>query len=284
MHKWKLYFAAVIVIGLLAMHQSVQAQLLEDRGKLKTAKVKRDGFRAFKKQVIKPKKVNRRPDVVKPWPVPFTKELAGKYPAKKVIPRFTPETAGRGTKYDVQPRFSPARVVEKVKVSSIRYSTPPDYIDYPAGGKKGFMATFVVRFKSYRLAQGDDAHFAGPQVKRHLGPSNYVGGDNSTVESYQKFLSRGGNKSPYAGRTDYLLNVKKQRIVKNAHPSANYLNAKYNDSRLVRTSKRKINVVWVRIFGNKTRPDGVNQKVRKAKFDKDEKDIWYNEPREYTRK
>ena len=77
--------------------------------------------------------------------------------------------------------------------------------------------------------------------------------------------------------------TKKHKIPHDAHPSANYLTAKYDDSAWVREAKRKTSVTWVRVFGNKNEPKGVSKKPKKAKFDKDEAEIWNNEGREYTR-
>ena len=104
----------------------------------------------------------------------------------------------------------------------------------------------------------------------------HVGDHNQNIKSYKKFTNRNLRFSPNAQMANYELKTKKMSKKSQMHPSANYLSAKYYKSRTVRNTKRKFNVVWVRTFGNKIQPDAVKKKTKKAKFDKDEIEIWNN--------
>ena len=67
---------------------------------------------------------------------------------------------------------------------------------------------------------------------------------------------------------------------KNMHPSVKYLSAKYVPNKLIRKGLRKWSVFWVRLNGGKETPKGTKDIAKKPKFDKKEKDIWNNKPRE----
>jgi hypothetical protein len=67
---------------------------------------------------------------------------------------------------------------------------------------------------------------------------------------------------------------------KNMHPSVKYLSAKYVPSKFIRKGLRKWNVFWVRLNSGKVDPSGARNFAKKPKFDKKEKDIWNNKPRE----
>ncbi|MEQ8713491.1 MAG: hypothetical protein RIC80_10760 [Cyclobacteriaceae bacterium] len=58
------------------------------------------------------------------------------------------------------------------------------------------------------------------------------------------------------------------------HPSASYVYGKRASSPSQKELFRKLNVVWVRVNGNKVQPDSVKDKPEKLKFDKKEKDLW----------
>ncbi|WP_109831381.1 hypothetical protein [Reichenbachiella versicolor] len=76
--------------------------------------------------------------------------------------------------------------------------------------------------------------------------------------------------------------TRKPKKPKDAHPSANYIAAKHATP-AIRNVRRKTSITWVRVFGNKTQPNGVKKQPKKVKFDKDEAEIWNNKEREYTR-
>lgn len=214
----------------------------------------------------------------------YTQEHAGQQGGKFYEPRYTQEHAGQGyDKVKVNPRFT-IRDKSKNKPVRPRYSKPPAYVTNPASGqRKGFMPTIQLFQPKPRYKQGKESQFFGPSVKPVYRSSNSMAKHNKSIESYQKHIAKGGEKGPYHDQTSHLVKTKKMKKPKNAHPSANYLSAKYNNSASVRNSKRKFNITWVRTFGNKTQPKGVKKKPEKSKFDKDEKDIWNNKEREYTR-
>jgi hypothetical protein len=58
------------------------------------------------------------------------------------------------------------------------------------------------------------------------------------------------------------------------HPSASYVYGKRASSPSQKELFRKLNVLWVRVNGNKAQPDSVRDKPEKLKFDKKEKDLW----------
>lgn len=329
----RVLFLAIFLFG-LALAESAEAQLLEDINKLKTERRARRPFIRSKKNISKPQKTGKKPDVEKVFPVPFSKEnagefrkiriapkftkknageyhfrtrapritrenagefrgrrvaprftkhIAGRYRNMTVIPKTTQDQAGQGyEKWRANPRYS-IRDKSSYKVVNVRPTA--SYADRSAAGRKaGFLPNFqLIGQKNAKYKPGKESDAIGPKVPATYNPSHSVAEHNKTLASYQKYLSRSRKKSPHHEQTNYLARMKKMHKVKDAHPSANYLSAKYDGSALIREVKRKTSVTWVRIFGNKTQPDGVIKNNKKAKFDKEEKNIWNNEEREYTR-
>lgn len=201
---------------------------------------------------------------------------AGQVKGKKISPRFTQTNAGEVSK-KVKPRYSEWKQAGKVVVVKPRFTTPPTYSrTKPAGNrKKGFLSDFNLYRKPAKHKAGPNSQYAGTMKNKYQKPLA-VGDHNQNIKSYTKFKNRNLMFSPNAQMANYELKTKKMRKKSKMHPSANYLSAKYYKSRTVRNTKRKFNVVWVRMHGNKIQPDAVKKKPKKAKFDKDEIDIWNN--------
>lgn len=58
------------------------------------------------------------------------------------------------------------------------------------------------------------------------------------------------------------------------HPSVAYVSGKRINSRKLRKEWRELNIVWVRLHGNKEIAKGVKEGPDKPKYDKKERDIW----------
>lgn len=216
---------------------------------------------------VKGKKVNPR----------FTVANAGNVKSKKISPRYTQTNAGEVKGKKINPRYSQWKQVGKVQVIKPRFTVPPTYSrTKPAGNRnKGFLPNFNLYRKPAKHKAGPNSQYAGVMKNKYQKPLP-VGDHNQNIKSYTKFSNRNMRFSPNAEMANYELKTKKRRKKSNMHPSANYLSAKYYKSRSVRNTKRKFNVVWVRMNGNKIQPDAVKKKTKKAKFDKDEIDIWNN--------
>lgn len=202
---------------------------------------------------------------------------AGQVKGKRINPRFTQTNAGQVKGKNIKPRYSEWKQAGKVVLVSPRFTTPPTYSrTKPAGNrKKGFLPNLNLYRKPTRYKAGPNSQYAGTMKNKYQKPLD-VGKHNHNIKSYTKFSNRNLLFSPNAQMANYELKTKKMRKKSKMHPSANYLSAKYYKSRTVRTTKRKFNVFWVRMNGNKIQPDAVKKKTKKAKFDKDEIDIWNN--------
>jgi len=179
----------------------------------------------------------------KKWTKPFIIFKKNVKPSKrsKVVRASQPKFSHPATpkKYNVNPKYSHVSAPKYEDVSP-RYTRPnaPVKIRDSKSHKAGFLA--AIRFNTQ----------ATP------------GGTDKKTDLY--------NMSSYIGKQ------KKQKKGKDMYPSANYLTAKHNDSKWVRDTKRKFNVTWIAINGNKTQPKAVKEKPKKVKFDKNEKEIWNN--------
>ena len=242
----------------------------------------------------------------------YTQEHAGNQGKFDIQPRYTQDWAGKGSDRKVQPRYSTPPSYVKYPATGGKKGFLPGFQSgkrkpkYNQGPQYNFYGPSVTQvytpsnsaakynksinsYKKYKSRSRDRSPYAsqtnyfGPKVPATYVPSNSMAKHNQSIESYQKYISKSPKNAPYTPQSHYTMVVKKRRKAKNAHPSANYLSAKYDGSRMMRNTKRKVSVTWVRTFGNKTQPKGVRKKVDKAKFDKDEKDIWNNKEREYTR-
>lgn len=233
---------------------------------------------------VKSKKINPR----------YTQNNAGQVRGKKINPRYTQNNAGQGGDRNVSPRYSKMTAGEvsgkkvsprysqwkqagKVTVVSPRFSTPPTYSKTkpPGNRKKGFLPSINLYSKPPKHKPGPNSEYAGVMKNKYQKPF-HVGDHNQNIKSYKKYTNRNLMFSPSAQTANYEFKTKKMKKGRNMHPSANYLSAKYYKSRTVRDTKRKVNVVWVRMNGNKIQPDAVKKKTKKAKFDKDEIEIWNN--------
>ncbi|MEO9968124.1 MAG: hypothetical protein ABJF11_20185 [Reichenbachiella sp.] len=216
---------------------------------------------------VSSKKVNPR----------YTQNNAGNVAVKKVNPRYTKTNAGEVKGKSINPRYSQWKQAGKVVVVNPRFSTPPTYSKTkpPGNRKKGFLPSLELYRKPPKHKPGPNSEYAGNMKKKVQKPF-HVGNHNQNIKSYKKYTNRPVLFSPSAQMANYQSKTKKMRKGRDMHPSANYLSAKYYKSRTVRDVKRKFNVVWVRMHGNKIQPDAVKKKSKKAKFDKDEIEIWNN--------
>ncbi|MGL1888522.1 MAG: hypothetical protein OCD76_18560 [Reichenbachiella sp.] len=215
----------------------------------------------------------------------YTQENAGQFGHKmKINPRYTQENAGQfGHKMTVNPRYTQENAGQSGHKMTVkpRYSTPPNYVAYPASKQRsGFLPTINLlpgKSKSNHK-QGKESSAIGPKIKQENSPPNTVAQHNKTVKSYKKHSTASVFRFniPNSDVAKFHGSTKRQKKGKDMHPSANYLWAKNSTSQTVRNTKRKANIAWVRVNGNQVQPDAVKKKVGKAKFDKEEKDIWNN--------
>ncbi|WP_084372215.1 hypothetical protein [Reichenbachiella faecimaris] len=202
---------------------------------------------------------------------------AGQVKGRKIAPRFTKTNAGEVKGRNISPRYSQWKQAGKMVIVKPRFTVPPTYNrTKPAGNrKKGFLSDFNLYRKPAKHKAGPNSQYAGVMKNKYQKPF-HVGDHNQNIKSYKKYTNRNLRFSPNAQMANYELKTKKMRKKSDMHPSANYLSAKYYKNRTVRNTKRKFNVVWVRMHGNKIQPDAVKKKPKKAKFDKDEIEIWNN--------
>ncbi len=242
----------------------------------------------------------------------YTQEHAGDQGKFNIRPRYTQDWAGKGSDRKVRPRYSipPGYVSNPAsgrkrgflpviqfgqmkprykKDKSSEFFGPSVALVYRPSNSAAKYNKSVSSYQRYKNKSGRKSpyylqtSYFGPKVKSTYVPSNSMAKHNKSLDDYQKYIAKEPKNAPYNPQAHFTWTAKKRRKAKNSHPSANYLTAKYDDSRMMRNTKRNVSVTWVRVFGNKTQPKGVKKKVDKAKFDKDEKDIWNNKEREYTR-
>jgi hypothetical protein len=265
LYSFILVLAMIIVVGSIA-----EAQLLQDRNKLRTVK-KKGGFVLFEKKVST-KKPSGKHTVERASSPRFSQPV--QVPGDtRVLPRYSISSAGQGDDYRGVPR-----------TSAIRAGQGDDYRGVP-------------RTTKIRAGQGDDFNvnprftrvisqrayvvkprFSKPPTKEKLAPSNNEkAGFNGIFNRSEDPADHQSLSSTYSGDMNTRAGLKKNRSnSKDMHPSSNHISAKHNNNKLVRNSKRKINIVWVRMNGNKIQPKSVKEKVKKSKFDKDEIEIWNN--------
>lgn len=294
---------------MVSSSQSAFAQLLEDRNKLKTVKVARSFLPLSRKQKVKepsgkhktvaakkPKYsksttnvgssrgVNPKFSVFTAGQVRgrkinprYTKMNAGDVREKKINPRYTKTNAGEVRGRKINPRYSQWKQAGKIVVVNPRFSTPPTYSKTkpPGNRKKGFLPAINLYRKPPKHKPGPNSEYAGAMKEKVQKPFA-AGEHNQNIKSYKKFTRGKLLFSPSAKMANYEAKTKKRRKGKDAYPSANHISAKYYKSRTVREAKRKFNVIWVRMHGNKIQPDAVKKKPKKSKFDKDEIEIWNN--------
>lgn len=189
----------------------------------------------------------------------------------KVAPRYSSRSPFRGADYKVAPRYSsgnPFRGAD-YKVSP-RYSSGnpfrgADYKVEPrySGGNPFRGADYKVepRYSSGSPFRGSDYRV----VPRYTGTKKRkLNSEEKSELQYYQFLTldyRGDHKFKY-------------KKIGDQHPSVNYHQAMKYNSPNVRESLRKWNVFWTRLNGNKTRPKGVDDNIKKPKFDNNERVIW----------
>ena len=207
----------------------------------------------------------------------FSVMMAGQVKGKKINPRYSKINSGEIRGRNVKPRYSEWKQAGKVVVVNPRFTTPPTYTrTKPAGNReKGFLPNFNLYRKPTKYKAGPNSDYSGVMKNNYQKPLS-VGDHNQNIKSYSKFSDRNLLFSPNAKMANFELKTKKLRKKSTMYPSAKYLSAKNNKSKVIRTTKRKFNVLWVRMNGNSIQPDAVKKKAKKAKFDKDEIDIWNN--------
>ncbi len=248
LNKWLFIF---VLLSGMASVQISHAQLLEDRNKLKTAR-RETGF---------------------PW---FKKKAKTKSHDRNLNPKFSVLTTGKANAKKTQ-KYPQRKEAGKAVVVRPRFSTPLEYGNVkPTGNReKGFLPTINLYGKPPRHKPGPGPGHAG-NIKGKAQKTFHAGAHNQNIRSYKKFMDRTPLSSPNAQTVNYGFKIKKTWRGKNMYPSTNYLSAKYNKSRAVRNVKRKFNIVWVRMYGNKTQPDAVKEKTKKVAFDRHESEIWNN--------
>lgn len=289
-----------VILLAMATSTSSYAQLLEDRNKLKTEK-KKEGFILFKVKVKtgKPSGKHKTENARK---ARITKAHAGGGSATSINPRFSVANAGRFTGNSTNPRYSKTMAGQGADRRVFTRNTQ-DHAGANADKK------IIPRYSQSMGGQDADRRVftrytqehAGSNSDRRINPrfSTWSHVDRKTVINprFSKAPSFSKTKSPYNKQqsflaafsrnnpepkhlpgpyTDFTGKIRKLRRGKNMHPSANYLYARYNQTRVIRDTKRKVNVVWVRMYGNQLQPDAVKKKSKKSKFDKDELEIWNN--------
>ena len=218
----------------------------------------------------------------------YSRVIAGSGSDRMVSPKYSREHAGQGADRVVNPRYSRQTAGSgSDKVVSPRYSVNPLYIykyRLPNSASGSMVFGFPkAEYNKRRKKNHGEGDWNGPWVEianhRRSDISNFEGEvkiKTGIIEHYKEKSQR-RKLSEYTGHT-----AKHKRSSK-MHPSANYLYAKYNNSRMARDVMQKASVLWVRVHMNQTDPKGVKKKYPKMKYDKDESEIWNNEGREYTK-
>lgn len=281
------------LIAIFAM-SAAEAQLLHERNKLKTEKRKKKGFTFFKKSV---RTVDGRPKVISFSAPRFTKGVKRK--GISVSPRYSQGVAGRGGYKPAGTRYSQSIAGQGgYKPGSPRYSQSiagqggykpgsPRYSKDIAG--QGGFKPGSPRFSQSIAGQGS-SRSVNPRFSKDPGnfgsswiPSPKTASNQGMVFNFPSRAYK-ANRIKNNGEGDY--NPKYNGFVdrngNNFHPSSAYRSAKYKNSKFVRNSLRKFNILLVKANGNKTQPKGVYKKSKKTKYDKDEAEIWNNKEREYT--
>lgn len=100
----------------------------------------------------------------------------------------------------------------------------------------------------------------------------------ANFEGEQQSISY-ADKMKYADKmagkmANYTGGFKTQKRNNQMHPSASYVYGMRANSPSQKELIRKLNVIWVRVNGNKVQPDAVKDNPEKLRFDKKEKDLW----------
>lgn len=217
----------------------------------------------------------------------YSRVIAGSGSDRMVSPKYSRERAGQGSDRVVNPRSSRYTAGSgSDKAVNPRYSANPLYI-YKYRLPRSISGSMVSEFPKVqhyikRKKNHGEEDWNGPWVEivshKRSDISNYGGSmkiKTGLIENYKEKAQK-KKLSNYTGHTA------KHRKGSKMHPSANYLYAKYNKSRIARDAMQKASVLWVRVHMNQTDPKGVRKKSPKLKHDKDEAEIWNNEAREYT--
>jgi hypothetical protein len=218
----------------------------------------------------------------KPGSPRYSQSIAGQGGFKPSSPRYSQSIAGQGGFKPSSPRYSQSRAGQGgFKPGRPRYSqsiagqggfkpSSPRYSQSIAG--QGSNRTVNPRFSK------DPGNFGSSWVPTPKTASNEGMVFNFPSRAYK------ANRIKNNGEGDYnpKYNGVAKRGGKDFHPSSAYRSAKYKNSKFVRNSLQKFNILMVKANGNKTQPKGVNKKSKKTKYDKDEAEIWNNKEREYT--
>ncbi|MFY0653647.1 MAG: hypothetical protein JXQ96_16500 [Cyclobacteriaceae bacterium] len=193
----------------------------------------------------------------------YSRSIAGQGYDRVVSPKYSSDIAGQGSDRVVNPRYSQYVAGQGMdRVVKPRFSVNPLYqYKYKLPATASGSMVFEFPKKLYEKGRKRNAN----------GESEWMGPEVVIIDH---------KRSEFA---DYTGKFKKQKKGKKMHPSANYLFAKYNNSRIARDAMQKASILWVRVHMNQTDPKGVKKKPSKLKFDKDEAEIWNNEEREYTK-
>lgn len=267
---------AFAMVMMLFVTHGTNAQLLQDRNKLKTAVVKKErkGFVSSGKNVRRKGKVR-----VQEAGAPRYSRRAGRQGAiDKVSPKFSSRPVV-GRSVVVNPKYSRRKAAGRAETVNPKYSKRVDYTRVVAVNPKYTKARGPVKkiVVNPRYSRDPDYASAPGKTPRTLSDRGMVFSMPRLIYNVDSPLNRGEERwaSPENARfrgkgSDY-------------HPSSNYIFAKYQNIKLVRQGLRQFNLAWNRLNGNKSNPKIVDKKSEKAKYDKHEAQIWNNKEREYIK-
>jgi len=207
------------------------------------------------------------------------KNTAGLLPVAKSGPRMSKEIGfyrpGSGVDRSSSAGYAQFTLPPKEKRSNNHYN-PVVSSAIPLVTVKPWQKRYRREFNEWITGwEGDDAR-VGEMAQRlqdkgfAMMYSEYQGFIKVPTQKAEKRLNE--NKADrYAGYTgDFKIKRRKGDI----HPSVAYVSGSKINSRKLRKEWRELNIVWVRINGNKEVSKGVKSEPDKPKYDKKEREIW----------
>ncbi len=207
------------------------------------------------------------------------KNTAGLLPIAKAGPRMSKETGfyrpGSGVDRSSSAGYAQFTLPPKEKRSNNHYN-PVVSSAIPLVTVKPWQRRYRREFNEWITGWEGDHVRVGEMAQRlqdhgfALMYSEYRGFIKVPTQKAEKRL--GENKAErYAGYTgDFKIKKRKGDI----HPSVAYISGSKINSRKLRKEWRELNIVWVRINGNKEVAKGVKNEPDKPKYDKKEREIW----------
>lgn len=207
------------------------------------------------------------------------KNTAGSLPIAKSGPRMSKETGfyrpANGIERSSSAGYAQFTLPAKEKRSNNHYN-PVVSSAIPLVTLKPWQKRYRREFNEWITGwEGDDAR-VGEMAKRlqdkgfALMYSEYKGFVKVPTQKAEKRL--GENQAErYAG---YIGDFKIKKGKGDLHPSVAFISGSKINSRKLRNEWRELNIVWVRINGNKEVAKGVKNEPDKPKYDKREREIW----------